>query len=68
VSARDDLCAEASALSPRHQSQLRLLAIQAQRAATARRPLPARRWWEFSEDYAHPLELPIVRAALLGGE
>ena len=61
--ARQELWELACALGPRRQSQLRLLAVQASRAArppkrAARHPQRARRWWAFELDYAHPRVLP----------
>ena len=63
---RQELWEIACALNPRHQSQLRLLAVQARRAALGTLPFrsDARRWWWFEADYMHPVQFPAgLRAA-----
>jgi hypothetical protein len=60
-SPREELWAIACGLSPRHQSQLKLVARQARRTGAWSRPLPARRWWHFEPDYLHPVEIPAAR-------
>ncbi len=53
--ARQELWELACALGPRRQSQLRLLAVQAQRC-----PAGPRRWWTYAPDGAPPLVLPAL--------
>ena len=68
-SPRQELWEVACALSPRHQGQLKLMAVQTLRQRASANSASAalaigRRWWAFEIDYVHPAEFPAPAGRL----